>query len=218
MTSTLILVADPMCAWCYGFAPVLNELRSRMPELDATLLMGGLRPSPDRALASDETQLLRSEWERIARLTGQSFGARAPHMDDPAWVFDTEPASRAVVTVRCHDPELALSYCEALGRAFFGDGRDISRGDVLADIAEDFGLHREVFLDQWDSADMRQWTAEDFMRAETWGLKGFPALLLDHNEHLQAITLGYLPIDTLVARVSSILEAEHPGLPEAKGQ
>lgn len=214
MNSTLILVADPMCAWCYGFGPALGELRSRLPQLDATILMGGLRVSPDAPLAPTETLKLRREWQRIADLTGQTFAQSVPCLDDPDWVFDTEPAARAVVTVRCHDPELALNYQDALGRAFFAEGLDITRGDVLADIAEHFGLNREVFLDQWDSADMRQWTSEDFMRAETWGLKGFPALVLDHAEQLQAITVGYLPPDALVARVLSILDAEHPGLPE----
>ncbi|MDH5427723.1 MAG: DsbA family protein, partial [Nitrospirota bacterium] len=27
MSPTLIYVADPMCSWCWGFSPVLEEIR-----------------------------------------------------------------------------------------------------------------------------------------------------------------------------------------------
>jgi putative protein-disulfide isomerase len=40
----LLYIADPLCSWCYGFAPVINELRERFEgRLPVRLLMGGLR-------------------------------------------------------------------------------------------------------------------------------------------------------------------------------
>ncbi len=40
----LIYFGDPMCSWCYGFAPELKEIISNLPEVEFQLILGGLRP------------------------------------------------------------------------------------------------------------------------------------------------------------------------------
>ncbi len=44
MTARLLYFADPMCSWCYGFAPQILQEKSNYPEIDFQLVMGGLRP------------------------------------------------------------------------------------------------------------------------------------------------------------------------------
>ena len=43
-----IYFADPMCSWCWGFAPVIEQtLRRRYGEaIPVRLVLGGLRPGP----------------------------------------------------------------------------------------------------------------------------------------------------------------------------
>ena len=37
-------IADPMCSWCWGFAPTIKEIRLNYSEkLKIKLVMGGLR-------------------------------------------------------------------------------------------------------------------------------------------------------------------------------
>ena len=41
----LIYFADPMCSWCYGFSPVIDEIRRIYGNaLPVRVVMGGLRP------------------------------------------------------------------------------------------------------------------------------------------------------------------------------
>ena len=41
----IIYVGDPMCSWCYGFAPVYREIKETFAnQTDSMMLMGGLRP------------------------------------------------------------------------------------------------------------------------------------------------------------------------------
>ena len=41
----LLYIADPMCSWCYGFAPVITEIAQRLAGLaPVRVVMGGLRP------------------------------------------------------------------------------------------------------------------------------------------------------------------------------
>jgi putative protein-disulfide isomerase len=40
-----VYFADPMCSWCYGFAPVMRQLRQRYGDVaQVRPVMGGLRP------------------------------------------------------------------------------------------------------------------------------------------------------------------------------
>ncbi len=49
MTDTIhnkevILVADPMCSWCWGFAPAIRAIRQQYADrLNIVLVVGGLR-------------------------------------------------------------------------------------------------------------------------------------------------------------------------------
>ena len=40
---TLVYIADPMCSWCWGFAPVIDELvREFAGQLSLRVVAGGL--------------------------------------------------------------------------------------------------------------------------------------------------------------------------------
>ena len=40
---TLYYFGDPMCSWCWGFRPVLEQVDLEYPELKRVTVMGGLR-------------------------------------------------------------------------------------------------------------------------------------------------------------------------------
>ena len=43
MSKTLYYVADPMCSWCFGFAPELAAIRAGLPaHIRLEYVMGGL--------------------------------------------------------------------------------------------------------------------------------------------------------------------------------
>ncbi|MFQ5523922.1 MAG: DsbA family protein, partial [Acidimicrobiia bacterium] len=41
MITKLIYVGDPMCSWCWGFAPEIEDLADEYP---VEVVVGGLRP------------------------------------------------------------------------------------------------------------------------------------------------------------------------------
>jgi len=76
MSARLIYVMDPMCSWCWGFAPVLQALAEQAQTCDVplTLVVGGLRR--ERA-AMDQTGRTRtlSYWQAVHDATGQPFNS-----------------------------------------------------------------------------------------------------------------------------------------------
>ena len=103
----LLYIADPMCSWCWGFAPVIAEIRERfMARLPVHLVMGGLRPGTSRQMDETSKVETRHHWEHVQEASGQPFDFG--FFDREGFVYDTEPAARAVVVLRRAGPELAL--------------------------------------------------------------------------------------------------------------
>lgn len=203
----LIYVGDAMCSWCYGFARPLDDLLADPQDtapLQMALVMGGLRPFTTEPIAPERADELAAHWHRVAEASGQPFAA-APHtaLHLPGFVYDTEPAARATVTVRSLWPKQVWRYFKAVQHAFYAEGRNVTEPGVLADIAEALGMSRAEFGRAYASQDMREATLRDFQQSQAWGVRGFPTLIAEHGDHLHLVGSGFMPLDTLRARLTA---------------
>ena len=202
----LIYVGDPMCSWCYGFAAPLDELLADpqgAAPLQLALVMGGLRPFTTEAITPERADELAGHWRHVAQASGQPF-AQAPNtaLHLPGFIYDTEPASRATVTVRSLAPKLVWRYFKAVQHAFYAEGRNVTEPGVLADVAEALGIARTDFAKAFASQEMRDATLADFRQSQAWGIRGFPTLVAEHGDHLHLVGSGFMPIDALRAALS----------------
>ena len=105
--NSLIYIGDTMCSWCHGFANELTAIKDKHPELEFRLVMGGLRPyNTEKAI--DMADFLREHWVEINQRTGQPFSFDI--LEDPDFIYDTEPASRAVVVARMMNPGIEFEF------------------------------------------------------------------------------------------------------------
>ena len=197
----LIYVGDAMCSWCYGFVKPLDALLAdpqAAAPLQLALVMGGLRPFTTEPMTAARADELAGHWHRVAEASGQPF-AQAPHtaLHQPGFIYDTEPASRATVTVRSLWPQHVWRYFKTVQHAFYAEGRNVTEPGVLADIAEQLSLPRAEFAEAFASQAMRDLTLQDFKQSQDWGIRGFPALVAEHRDHLHLVSSGYMPIETL---------------------
>ncbi len=194
---TFVYFADPMCSWCYGFSPVIAALARRFEgRLGLRIVMGGLRPFDTRPMRDKDKGYLSEAWSRVAEASGQPFDRAFLARD--GFVYDTEPACRAVVTMRTRTPEATLTFLSALQAAFYAGNRDITSVAVLTDIAADHGQDRTAFELALLSADMRNATVADFQFTQGCGVQGYPALFAgsDTSGYL-LVTSGYCRLDAL---------------------
>ena len=198
----LVYFADPMCSWCYGFGPELAKLLGRHADARLDLVMGGLRPFNREPPTEAFKSMLREHWDHVARASGLPFDAAA--LDREGFVYDTEPACRAVVTARQVDASLALGLMKAIQSAFYRDGRDVTRAGVLADIALENGYDRAAFLELLESPAMREQAKHDFATAQSTGVNGFPTLGVSFGPQLYLVTSGYVTADVLEYRLEEI--------------
>ena len=204
----LLYVADPMCSWCYGFSPVIAEIADDFGErLPIQLMMGGLRAGNTKPMTDEDKATIAGHWRKVQLATGQPFDFDS-FMARKDWVYDTEPACRAVVTMRLLNPRVALAFKARIQRAFYAEGRDTTQESVLADIAGETGVDREMFFAELQSEEARRETQRDILAAQRAGVRGFPTLLAgDGTGHYLMVTNGYRPLDGLPDALEKWLDA-----------
>ncbi|MFN3584657.1 DsbA family protein [Phenylobacterium sp.] len=203
----LIYFADPMCSWCYGFSPVIEDIRRAFGRaLPIRVIMGGLRPGTETPMTEAAKAEVVGHWRHVQEATGLPFDENA--LAREGFVYDTDPAARAVVVVRRDGEELATDYLGRVQRAFYAEGRDVTSGEVLAGLAVELGVDRERFLEQWSSEEAKQETWRDYAISQRAGVTGFPTLVGGPNADgaYGVVTRGYAAQEPVVAALRNWLE------------
>lgn len=216
MTETdiaLVYVGDPMCSWCWGFAPVLEQLDARFT-FPVEVVAGGLRPG-DAAEELDDRmrQFLLHHWTEIEERTGQPFNLSG--LDRHGWRYDTMLADTAVVTMRNLDPERTLEWFNRVQRAFYAEAVDVTDTTAYADLLEGFDVDRDEFIRLLTSEDMMSQTWGDFATAQRLGVSGFPTLFLREESTAYLVTRGYAPYEPIEEGLIAFVEERYPDHVEA---
>lgn len=210
----LIYFSDPMCSWCWGFSPTLTAVRREFGEaLPIRLIMGGLRPGTEEPMTDAAKQAMRGYWPQVTEASGQPFDYA--FLDREGFIYDTDPAARAVVIVRRRRPEIVLDFLERTQRAFYAENQDVTDPEVLAGLAAEFGLDRDAFLAEHDSEAAKEETWRDYAISQRAGVTGFPTLIGGPNAEgvFGVVTRGFAPPEQVLGTLSRWLANAIPAAP-----
>ena len=205
-TRELIYVGDPMCSWCWGVAPELDELMERRPDLPLQIVVGGLRPGPN-ARVVDESMVrhLSTHWAHVEEASGQPFDRSL--LARPGWIYDTEPACRAVVVMRELDESQAWPLFKRLQHLFYAEGVVLSDTSIYPEVIDSFDVESDVFLERFGAPESVKATWRDFATAHNWGITGFPTVIARTGDRGHVVTQGYATADRMVDAVDRLLPA-----------
>jgi putative protein-disulfide isomerase len=204
----LVYFADPMCSWCWGFATVVEAISEAWGDtLPIRLVMGGLRPGTTEPMTDAAKVNLRGHWREVTEASGQAFHPSG--LDAPGFVYDTDPAARAVVLMRSASPELAIPFLHVVQRAFYAGGLDVTQPTVLGSLATGFGREAEGFAAELGSDAVKQETWRDYATAQGAGVRGFPTLILGPQADgtYVAISRGSQPPAVVLPSIAAYLAA-----------
>ena len=192
MSKIVHFFGDPMCSWCWGFTKELHSLvQQASGKAELRICAGGLRPFTKEVMDDAMRTYIRHHWEEVDKKTGQPFDYALFERTD--FVYDTEPSCRAVVTARRLKPETAFAMFESLQRAFYAEGRDVTQDDVLADVAVENGLDRQMFLSALNGDEAKKETIGDFNRAREHGVQAFPTVVCEEDGQFALLTGDWRP-------------------------
>lgn len=205
---TLRYFADPMCSWCWGFAPVVSAIRDQYADrLGFELVMGGLRPYATEPVTKQFHSEILHHWHEVQRRSQQPF--RFDGVFQEGFIYDTEPPSRAVIAVAHLNPAAAFPYFKSVQAAFYADGQDVTQREVLAALAAQQGIDATAFTAQFTSDAMRALTRSQFQETAQAGIRGFPTVVLQDETGVSLLTSGYQPRESLTPAIDAWLAREN---------
>jgi putative protein-disulfide isomerase len=203
--SSLVYVGDPMCSWCYGFGQELSVALAHRPGVRLEIVTGGLRAGGTEVLDDADKRFRLFHWAKVEAATGLPFN-RDALMAWQGFVYDTEPACRAVVAARIAAPTAdLLTVFRAIQNAFYVDGLDTTATGVLVRVVTQAlqaqGFAAEGLEGLFEAQISRQATHEDFAQARRWGISSFPALLVRQSGLVTRLVDGFAKAPVLVAAI-----------------
>ena len=190
--ATLYYVADPMCSWCWGFAPQLERVVAELPgDVEVRHVMGGLAPDSDEPMPLETRASVQRAWDAVEARAGVPFERSFWERCEPR--RSTYPACRAVVAAGLQNAGPAMFA--AIQRAYYTQARNPSDATTLIELAAELGLD----LDRFES-DLRHGRAEELLRADLalrdeLGVTGFPTLVLEKDDERRVVRAGYATAD-----------------------
>jgi len=197
--------ADPMCSWCWGFSPVIEQVRVQFADqLKIALNLGGLRPGTTHTITQNERDEILHYWHAVQQMTGAEF--KFENAMPEGFIYDTEPASRLVTLVAAIDPELVFKCFHNIQAAFYRDGEDVTSKTTLKKIAGNLGVSENQFNDLFDSANIKQNTQQHFEGTYQAAIRGFPAIVWQDINNTEKLCSGYVPFEKLSNQIENKLK------------
>jgi putative protein-disulfide isomerase len=212
MQKTLHYLFDPLCGWCYGATPAVSALLE-IPSVTVELLPTGLfsgegaRPMDD-AFATYAW----SNDQRIERLTGQRFTEhyRQRVLGDRRQLFDSGPATVALTAVSLTTPARELEALEAIQRARYVEGSDVTSLQVLVTALRTLDLQSAATLlscadgNLVDANRARVGRARALM--QEFGARGVPTMIVEAGAKRRVMdhAAAYSNSDALIGQMEAI--------------
>ncbi len=194
----LYYIHDPMCSWCWGFRPALEELLRRLPDgIGFSRLLGGLAPDTDQPMPEEMRLQLQATWRRIQeRIPQTRFNFDFWSRNTPRRA--TYPACRAVIVARAlsagHEDPMIL----AIQQAYYLQARNPSDDATLVALAAEIGLDPRAFADRLNAPDTRRRLEQEIARVRGMGVHSFPSLVYEDDASLWPVAIDYRSADAML--------------------
>jgi putative protein-disulfide isomerase len=197
--TTLYYAHDPMCSWCWGFAPVLKEFSSSLPErFRMQRLLGGLAPDSDLPMSMELQTRLEQFWRTIQiHIPGTEFNFDFWTQCQPR--RSTYPSCRAVIAARQQGGQFDTLMTTAIQKAYYLQARNPSDTDVLIELAGE--LDQKVFARDLGSAAVDREFSQERARCRELGLNSFPSLLLEVGDERHHIKINYRNSNAMISEI-----------------
>ena len=209
MSPTIYYVVDPMCSWCWGFAPVWREFVPEIPESATVVdLMGGLAPDNEAPMDSAMRQYVQDAWGAVKARTGAEFNFEFWDKCEPK--RSTYSACRAVIAAGEQASGARSLMYDAIQRAYFLEARNPSDAEMLERVAGEIGLDQKQFTEDLASDHVNRILQLELESVAKLGVSGFPTIVVKRESpgepaRYDLLTAGFSDIDVLRDRLSRLL-------------
>ncbi|MBO9733210.1 MAG: DsbA family protein [Chitinophaga sp.] len=204
-------IYDPLCGWCYGFTPVVQQLQERAGNnMTFDILSGGMITGANRHPWSSMANYIQQAHVNVENMTGVKFGANFLEKLLPSEeMMDSEKPSIALTVFKEYQPENAITFAHDMQVALNYDGLSLNNDSTYRELIKKFSLPEEEFIAKLGEEHYRYETNQEFQLIQNWGITGFPAAILDTGKQLYLCARGYTPLNKLEETIENILKEDN---------
>jgi len=205
----LVYVFDPMCGWCYAFGNVMEQFQQKHKnEFDFSVVTGGMVVGENQKPLSHMRDYIKGAIPRLEKMTGAKFGEKYLNevLEQGTYISSSEKPSFAFVTFKKFQPENSIAFAHTIQKVFFVEGKSLNDDEIYKMLAQQYKLDASSFVKQLNSEEARDATFKEFELVKTWGISGFPAVVLFKDGKGHMISNGYTNLENLEKQVSKILK------------
>lgn len=198
-----VYVMDPMCAWCYGFQPELEQFLDKYPSAQVDWVMGGLAPDTDQPMDNALRETISCYWYQIEERTQVTFNHDFWQLNTPYRA--TYSACRAVIAAESLAEKSSQKMVSAIQSAYYQEAKNPSLQQTLIDCASAINLDKHQFLRVFQSEQTEQKLQQHLGISRQLQVNGFPALFsVDNENHTYTLALGFCQCAELEQRFNQI--------------
>ena len=202
----LAYFASPMCSWCWGFSPVLQQINQDFAkQLNVRLVLAPFRIDTTAPMDNDLRDYVLQQWHNVHHTTGQKFDFSFEM--NPEFIYDTKPACRAIKAFSKQQSEQELEFMHTIQAAFYTNNLDITNEDVLVDLLTNYEIDTGLFIKDLHAKKINSLLEEDFNYCQQLGVQGYPTLIGIKDNSITVMAYGYAPYTELKPKIENWIEA-----------
>jgi len=201
MKTKIYYVMDTMCGWCYGFSDVINQVHEKYKsDFDFTIVPAGMWIGENVKIMNDNlSHFIKTHNTTLTKLTGKKFGDEFEKniLQNNGVILDSLPGAKAVVAMQTLNKEKTFEYVRAIQNAFYVHGKDTNDWRLYADLANNFGVSKEIFEQEYFSDQHSTKVRDCFVLAEQLGVASYPSVIAIRERKVKLISQGYVQLSEL---------------------
>jgi len=192
-----------MCSWCWGFAPVLADLLSKLPgNINVKRLLGGLAVDTDEPMPQGMKDMLQATWRRIEeKIPGTHFNFDFWTNCQPRRA--TFASCRAVIAARKQGDSYDEGMTKAIQHAYYQQARNPSEDETLVDLADEIGLEQAIFKQDFYAPETQQQLDIEMELSRSLYAESFPSLVYQQDGSNWHVPVNYLDSQPMLAMILS---------------
>lgn len=201
---------DPICSHCFVMEPVISKLLLKYGDrIDYTVIMGGmLEKWDDFGDAANNIQQagdVYAHWREVSLQTHMPINGSV-WLRDP--IASSYPASKVFNMAEEMYPDKKHRFLRRIREAVFVFDENISRSEVLKQIAEEMGFDSEELLRRSESDEGSLLLKKDLHTTGAMGVRAFPTLMIGTDDEYEVIvgSVSYPVLESALKRYLSDTE------------
>jgi putative protein-disulfide isomerase len=203
----LYYVYDPLCGWCYGFSPVMHQVKDHYKDrVDIEVISGGMVLGDRVGPLSQIAPYIRDGVKRVEDMTGVKFGQS--YLDDlfgeGKRIMDSWPPCLALTVFKSFAPSQALNFASDIQRAIYFDGLPCGDMENYARLAARYGVNEEEYLSRCQDDAYGLMTRQEFQFAQDLKAQGYPYVVFKNKGKYFLVAHGYTDFETVKSRLDKM--------------